>query len=147
MSIVRFDPFRGLEPITRRMNRFLDEFNESKELSLDRGNFVPRVDIKEDEKTLKVSAEIPGMKKEDIKVTVNDENILTIKGEKKSEEKKEDESAYRVERRYGSFTRSFMLPENVDSESINAKVDDGVLNITLDKKEPEKPKEREIEIG
>ncbi|MFP4368196.1 MAG: Hsp20/alpha crystallin family protein [Bacteroidota bacterium] len=147
MAIVRFDPFRGFEGLARKMNSFINEFDKG--VNFEYGSFSPRIDISEDEKSIYISAELPGMKKEDVKVTINDDNVLIIKGEKKRivEEKEDEKKSYvRIERSYGEFTRSFMLPENVDTESINAKVEDGVLNISLNKKEPEKPKEIEVKI-
>jgi len=149
MGIVRFDPFRSFEGITRRMQNVASELEKG--FNIEYGAFAPRIDIYEDEKNLYLQAELAGVKKEDVKVSINDENVLIIKGEKKRElksENKEDERCFlRVERAFGEFTRSFMLPENIDKDSISAKYDSGVLEITLAKKEPEKPKEVEIKIA
>lgn len=147
MAIVRFDPFRGFESLARRMNEFLDEFEKG--FSISTAEFSPRVDISEDEKNIYVSVEVPGVSKEDIKVTINSDNVLIIKGEKKREFKTEDKERnyIRVERSYGSFQRSFMLPDNVNKDNIKAKFDNGVLNITLEKVEPEQPKQIEISIS
>lgn len=148
MGIMRFDPRRSFEGLAKRMNEFVNEFDKG--ISFEFGGFAPRVDISEDEKYFYVHAELPGVKKEDVKLTINDDNVLIIKGEKKKAEKEEEtqESKYylRVERNYGSFTRSFMLPENVKKDSINAKFENGVLDISLEKIEPEKPREVEVEI-
>jgi HSP20 family protein len=148
MPVVRFDPFRTFGTLSKRMGDFMSE--AEKGFSIDYGNFAPRVDIAEDEKNLYFHAELPGIKKEDVKVTVNNDNILLIKGEKKREDKFEDKvddkCFLRVERSFGTFTRSFELPGNVKTDSINAKYDNGILNITLEKIEPEKPKEVEVEI-
>lgn len=150
MSLVRFEPFRGFDTLARRMNSFFDDFD--KDNLVERGSFSPKVDIKEDDKQITLHAEVPGLSKEDVKVTITDENVLVIKGEKKNEnreEKKDDNDNtvfLRLERSYGSFTRSFILPENIDRDSIKGKVSDGVLDITLDKKEPEKPKETLVSI-
>lgn len=149
MAIVRFDPFRSFEGITRKMQNIASEMEKG--FNVEYGSFAPRIDIYEDEKSLYLQAELAGVKKEDVKVSINDENVLIIKGEKKRElktENKDDERCFlRVERAYGEFTRSFMLPENIDKDSISAKYDSGVLEITLAKKEPEKPKEVEIKIA
>ena len=149
MGLVRFDPFRGFESVAKKMSSLVSE--AEKGMSVEFGSFAPRVDIIEDDKHLFVQAELPGILKEDVKVTVNEENILNIKGEKKPEAKPEGgycESCYvRVERNYGSFMRSFMLPENINADSISAKFENGVLNITLEKKEPEKPKEIKVDIA
>lgn len=147
MALVRFDPFRGFESIARKMNDFLGDFEKG--VNIEYGGFAPRCDISEDEKSLTVHVELPGISKEDVKVTINDDNVLIIKGEKKREEKteNEDKTYIRVERTFGSFARSFMLPENVKKDSINAKYDNGVLTIKLEKIEPSKPKEIEISVS
>lgn len=147
MAIVRFDPFRGFETLARKMNDFLDEFEKG--FSISTTEFSPRVDISEDEKNLYVTVEVPGISKDDIKVTINDDNVLVIKGEKKREFKAEDKERnyIRVERSYGSFQRSFMLPDNVKKDNIQAKFENGVLSILLEKVEPEPPKQIEIPIN
>ncbi|MGQ9819965.1 MAG: Hsp20/alpha crystallin family protein [Candidatus Kapaibacteriales bacterium] len=147
MAIVRFDPFRGFESLARRMNEFLDEFEKG--FSISTAEFSPRVDISEDEKNIYVSVEVPGVSKEDIKVTINSDNVLVIKGEKKREFKTEakERNYIRIERSYGSFQRSFMLPDNVKKDDIKAKYENGVLMITLEKVEPEQPKQIEISIS
>ena len=150
MSLVKFDPFRNFSSLTNRMNSMLDEFDTDRMFS-NGGGFNPSVDVHEDEKTITLEAEIAGVKKEDIKVSINDGNVLVLKGKKSRENKTEDEkdgtTFLRVERSFGEFTRSFMLPENVDTDSINAEFKDGLLKVTLDKKEPEKPKELEVKIS
>ena len=148
MALVRFDPFRGFESLSKRMGDFFGEADKG--FNIEFGAFAPRVDISEDEKHLFVHAELPGIKKEDVKVTINDDNVLIIKGEKKREEKvedKDDSKTYiRVERNYGSFSRSFMLPDNVRTDSIEAKYENGILSLSLEKVEPAKPKEVHVEI-
>ncbi len=148
MSIIKYDPFRGLESITRRLSSFLNQFEPS--TSFEFGNFVPKVDISEDDKFLKIQAEMPGLSKDDFKVTINDENVLCIKGSKKKEKEEKDEkdgrTYHRIERSYGEFTRSFVLPDYIKNDSIQAKYEDGVLNITFEKTEPAKPKEIKISV-
>jgi HSP20 family protein len=148
MAIMRFDPIKGFETISKRMNDFMSEFEKG--VSVEYGAFAPRIDIFEDDKKLYIHAELPGIKKEDVKLKVNEEGALSISGEKKQdqkfEENKENTCIIRVERSYGAFARSFLLPDYVDKESINAKFDNGLLEISLNKKEPEKPKETHIEI-
>jgi len=109
--------------------------------------FMPRIDISEDDKNFYIHAEVPGMSKEDVKISVNDERILSIKGEKTFEKKSDNHNQIRNERRYGSFSRSFKLPENVKSEDISASFKNGVLELTLPLQEPEKPKEYEVPIN
>lgn len=150
MANVRFDPFRGFEGLARKMNNLVSDMDKG--FNVEYGNFAPRIDIHEDEKSLYLYAEMPGLKKQDIKVTVNDENVLIIKGKKDqpeyhTEKEGEEKVLIRAERRFGEFTRSFMLPDNIDTESIEAKFEDGVLNVQFAKKEPEKPKEKEITIS
>lgn len=145
MTLVRFEPYRGFERLGRKMNTFMDDFEKG--FSFEMGAFSPRVDITEDDNNLFVHAELPGMSKDQVKVSVNEDRLLTIQGEKKKEEKKEDKSLIRIERNFGSFTRSFSLPENVDVENISAKFENGVLELSLKKIEPPKPKEIEVKIG
>lgn len=150
MSIVRIDPFRGFDGLARKMNNLIDDFDKG--FKFEYGNFLPKIDISEDETSIYIQAELAGINKEDVKVSVNDDNLLVIKGKKEKENKEEGEDSenkrvyLRMERSFGEFTRSFQLPENIDSESISAKFTDGILNITLTKKEPEKPKEKSVVI-
>lgn len=150
MSIVRIDPFRGFDSLAKKMNSFVDEFDKG--FNVEFGGFSPRIDISEDEQALYVHAELAGIKKEDVKVSINDDNILSIKGKKEKEQKEEEKNSegkrvyLRVERGYGEFTRNFQLPENLDKENITAKYEDGVLNLTINKKEPVKPKETFVNI-
>lgn len=147
MALVRFDPFRGFDSVMRKMNDFIGDIDKG--VNIEYGGFAPRCDISEDERNLYVHVELPGIKKDEVKVTIHDDNILMVKGEKKREEKVEndDKSFIRIERTFGSFSRSFALPENVKSDSINARFDNGVLTITLEKIEPKKPKEIEIAVS
>jgi len=145
MSIIKVDPFRGFDTMMRRMNDVFEDLNRGG-MRFEIGEFTPRVDVAEDDKQVTFHAELPGMGKEDVKVTINDDNVLIISGEKKREEKTEQKNYMRVERSYGSFTRSFLLPENLATENVDAKFENGVLNIAIPKKEPAKPKQQEITI-
>ena len=144
MTLVRFEPFRGFEKIGKRFNEFANDFEKG--VSFEMGGYSPRVDITEDEQHLYVHAEIAGMKKEDVKVSVNEERMLILKGEKKKAETKEDKNFLRNERVYGEFERSFMLSDNVDVEKIEAKFENGILELVIPKIEPPKPKEINVEI-
>lgn len=151
MSLVKFQPFPGFDSMVRRMNNMLSEFDRGGSLFNDTafnnsGTLTPRVDISEDKANIYIHAELAGLTKDDVKIAVNEDRMLTISGEKKQEEKKEDKNYYRVERRYGMFSRSFNLPENVDVTNIAAKFENGVLNLTLPKVEPAKPNVTEIAI-
>jgi HSP20 family protein len=147
MAIVKFDPFRGFDSIARKMNDFISGFEQGGAVDFEFGGFTPRMDINEDEKNLYIAAEIPGMNKDDVKITINDDNVLVIKGEKRTETKHNDKTHIRIERNFGSFARSFVLPENVKRDSIKAKYEKGVLELTLEKAEPQKPKEIEVSIS
>lgn len=147
MALVRFDPYRGFEGLARRMNKIMGEMEKG--VSIEAGGFTPRVDIVEDDKNLYVHVEVPGMGKEDVKISLGEDNLMTIKGEKKSEyaEDDKDKSCIRSERCFGKFSRSFILPEDIDKDNISAKFDNGVVEIAVPRKEPEKPKEIDVEIS
>jgi HSP20 family protein len=145
MTTFRFDPFRGFEKMTRRMQDFVNEFEKG--VNFEIGGFVPRVDIIEDEKNVFVLAEMPGVAKEDVKVSVNEERLLTIKGEKKRNTDSAEKTMIRTERTFGNFTRTFVLPEYLEIDNIGAKFENGILELTLNKIEPPKPKEVDIQIG
>lgn len=149
MSLVKFEPFRNLNQLSRRMNSMMSEFDTDAMYNT-RNGFNPTVDVHEDETHITIEAEIPGVKKEDIKVSINDENVLVLKGTKSREQKSEDKidgaTFLRVERSFGEFTRSFVLPDNVSTESIGAEFKDGLLKVVLEKREPTKPKELEVSI-
>jgi len=148
MAIIRFDPFRTVDSLAKKMNQVMGEFDKG--FDLEYGGFSPRIDISEDEQKLHITAELPGIEKSEVKLSINEEGLLSIKGEKKrefKEEKKEEEISFiRAERIYGSFTRTFLLPDYVNRESIKAVYNNGVLEVTFDKVEPQAPKETHITI-
>ena len=151
--LVRWDPFgsirRGgdvfndLSGIQQEMNRLFDEFFGERQQELAEGSWLPSVDVSETGEEIVVRAELPGLSKEDIELNIQD-NVLTLKGEKKQEKKEEKENHHRVERSYGSFSRSFTLPAGVDPENVQATFKDGVLVIALPKVEEAKQKKIEI---
>ncbi len=143
MTLVKFEPFKEFETLSDRMLRIFDDF-PTFPFSLNEG-FSPRIDISEEGDRILIDAEIPGVKKDDLKITLQD-NILTIQGEKKKEEKKKDRNYFRTERVYGTFKRSFTLPVEVNTDKIDAKFRDGMLHIELKKLEPKKTKEKLIEL-
>lgn len=108
--------------------------------------YFPSVDISETPQQYNIRAEIPGMKKEDIKISVN-RNILTLSGEKKEEKKTEGEKFHRSESYYGSFQRSFTLPDGIKADKVEASFKDGVLSVTVPKSEEAKSKTVEIKLG
>jgi|DewCreStandDraft_5_1066085.scaffolds.fasta_scaffold00363_5 HSP20 family protein len=148
MTLVKFNPFEGFDSLVRRMNEWMSELDRSLASNGDSSvTLVPRVDISEDKENFYISAELPGIPKEQIKVVISDDGVLTISGEKKHEEKTEDKNFYRIERRYGMFTRSFTLPENVKRDGISARYENGVLHLVLPKQQPAQPKLSEVPIS
>ena len=143
MTLIKFEPLRELETFQDRIQRYFDDFSNFGFNFND--SFNPRIDISEDKSGINVSVEIPGVKKDNIKITLQD-NILTIEGEKKKESEQKEKNYFRAERIYGSFKRSFTLPAEVDSEKVEAKFEDGMLNINLQKLEPKVKKEKVIEL-
>jgi HSP20 family protein len=145
MAIMRWRPWGDMVNIQDEVNRLFDDFLVRSPARHVDGRWIPAVDISEDENSLYVDVEIPGMKKEDIKVSL-EHNILSLKGEKKQEKEVQEENYHRWERRYGSFARSFELPIAVQSDKIKASYKSGVLRIELPKAEEVKPKEIPIEV-
>ncbi len=143
MTLVRFEPLKELETLHDRIQRYFEDFANFGFSFTD--NFNPRIDISEDDNNINVVAEIPGVKKEDLKITLQD-NILTIEGEKKKEEEKKGKNYYRAERVFGSFKRSFTLPTEVDSDNVEAKFEDGMLRINMKKLHPKPKNEKVIEL-
>jgi HSP20 family protein len=146
--LTRWEPFREAATLQNRMNRlFREQFaNIGTEESLAAGSFVPPVDVYEDESAIQLKLEVPGLDEKDIDIRLEN-NVLTVKGERKLEKETKEENYRRIERRYGSFTRSFTLPNTVSSEEVKAGYDKGVLTISLPKKEAAKPKQIKIEVG
>lgn len=140
MNLARWNPFQEMEDMMRSYSRALAQ-NPSQGMT--RADWAPSVDITENEKEFLIKAELPGIKKDDIKIQLHN-GILTISGERKVEKK--DEKEHRIERFYGSFARSFSLPENVKEDTISAEHVDGVLQLKLPKSEPVKPKALEIKV-
>ena len=155
MAYINFDPFRTVEQFAKKMQNIANEVEKGVNIDFGDG-FNPRVDITEDTKNVYLTFELPGVKKEDVKITINDENTLSLKGNKvrpnvndnKDGEVQQVERTYiKIERKYGEFTRNFLMPENINKESIQAKFENGVLFVTLAKIEPVKPKEVEITVS
>mgnify|MGYP005841181423 CR=1 FL=1 len=142
MTLIRFEPLRELDSFTNQIERYFNDFSSS----FERRAISPSVDVYENENNLVVEIEAPGIKKEDMKITLED-NILTVAGEKKRN-LNEDENikCFRAERTFGSFKRSFTLPADVDPDKTKAKFENGVLEITLEKIDVTKTKEKSIEL-
>jgi len=154
--LTRWEPFGGIRrrgdlfgDLTRMqedMNRFFDEFFGEHRRGLSEGAWLPAVDVSETDNEFVVRAELPGMSHEDIDINVQD-NILTLKGEKKQEKNEEGENFHRLERSYGSFSRSFTLPTGVKPDDIKASFKDGILHVSMPKAEEAKPKKIAITAG
>ncbi len=146
--LTRWEPFRDMVTLQDRMNRLFNDqlSNFGNEESLATGSFVPAVDVYEDEQGIQLKIEVPGIEEKDIDVRLEN-SVLTVRGERKLEKETKEENFRRIERRYGSFTRSFTLPNTVDAEHVKAGYDKGVLSIQLPKKEAAKPKQIKINIG
>jgi HSP20 family protein len=149
MAIVRFDPFRDLMTLQDRMNRLFDESARAargsdggEDWALG-GAWAPLVDIYEQDGNLVLKAELPGVDPKDVDIRVEN-NVLMLRGERKLDAQVKRDSYHRVERAYGQFTRSFTLPTVVDTEKIDAQYKDGVLSVTLPKKESAKPRQIQI---
>lgn len=148
-NLTRWNPVSEFEDLINRYNRYFglpatNGEREGKDL-FRRSDWAPAVDIRENKDSFVIDAELPGMNREDVKVTVH-EGVLTIQGERKQEEETGDDKHHRVERVYGSFLRRFTLPDNVDADSIKASFRDGVLSLTLKKAEPVEPKAIEVDV-
>jgi len=145
----RWDPFKDLEDMERRLStwfgRSLRRRNGEQEV-LTVAEWSPLVDIEESEKEYLIKAEIPEMKKEDVKIAVQDD-ALSISGERKSEKEEKGKKYHRVERSYGSFLRSFTLPDDADGTKITAEYKDGVLRLHLPKSEQATPKAIEVKVA
>jgi HSP20 family protein len=153
--MMRWDPFGEFPTIQDRLNEFFTPTGIfPRPLNLFRGaeqeltapSFIPPVDVFEDEHNIVVTAELPGIEEKDLNISVEN-NVLTITGERKMEKEEKKENFQRVERRYGRFTRSFTLPPTVDPENVNAEFNNGVLKLTLMKREEAKPKQIKIGLG
>ena len=145
--LTRWDPFREFTTLQGRMNRlFHESFNEGRDESLTTSTFAPAVDVYEDEHNVTLKFEVPGIEEKDIDVRIEN-NTLTVHGERKFEKEEKEENYRRIERQYGSFTRSFTLPNTVDHENVSANYDKGVLKIKLAKKAEAKPKQIKVSVG
>jgi HSP20 family protein len=147
MAIVRWDPFRELNAVQERVNRLLgDVYRAADDDVMRRGAWAPPVDIYDaGNQELVIKAELPDMKKDDIEITVEN-NTLTLRGEKKMDSEMKEEHCHRIERTYGSFSRTFSLPTTVDTSKVSADYRNGVLTIKLPVREEAKPKQIQVHV-
>ena len=145
-TIARLEPFRGLSTLQDQFNRLFNESfrNHTQESALT--TWAPAVDIYETPNELVVKADLPDVNEKDIDVRVEN-NLLTIRGERKFEKSVTEENFLRVERAYGAFSRSFSLPNTVNAETIGAEYQNGVLTVTLPKREESKPRQVKVTVN
>ena len=147
MAITRWDPFRDVLALQNRMNSIFQEYNRNRnDGDLVTAAFVPPVDIYEDEHKIVLKLEVPGMKENDLDIQLEN-NVLTVRGERKFEKEEKEENFHRVERRYGTFYRSFTIPNTVNAESVKASYEAGVLRVELEKRAEAKPKQIKVQVG
>jgi HSP20 family protein len=146
--LTRWEPFREFSTLQDRINRvFRESYRpEGQDESLTASSFAPAVDVYEDEHSVTLKIEVPGIDEKDINISLEN-NVLTVHGERKIEKEEKEENYRRVERQYGSFTRTFTLPTTVDGEKVSANYDKGVLKVSLPKKAEAKPKQIKVNIG
>jgi len=144
MQLTRWDPVRDLISISHRLNRIATDHDTRFGGEDTYGAWVPPVDIFEKNENLVLRVEVPGVNKDDIDIRVED-GLLTLTGQRRRDEEVSEENSYRLERSYGSFTRSFSLPTSVDASKIVASYKDGILEVTLPKADAAKPKKIPIQ--
>jgi HSP20 family protein len=149
-AITRWDPFKELDELQNRLSTLFDRVATRRQQV---GNEVmtvaewsPLVDITEDDREYLIKAELPEVKKEDVKVTVEN-GVLTITGERKFEKEEKGKKYHRIERAYGNFIRSFTLPDDADANKVSAEFKDGVLSVRVSKSDTAKPKQIEVKIN
>lgn len=149
MNLTKWDPLSELEAMSSHLNRIFGRPalpGAAAHDMLKMADWTPSVDISETDKEFVIKAEIPGVKKEDVKVTI-ESGMLTINGERKMEKEEKGKKFHRVERSYGSFVRSFRIPDGVDESKVKAEFKDGVMNVALPKSEKAKSKALEIPVA
>jgi len=148
MAITRWDPFRDVLTLQNRLNSIFQDYNrgETAEEAMTTAAFVPPVDVYEDEHKIVLKLEVPGMKQEELNIQLEN-NQLTVRGERKFDKEEKEENFHRIERRYGSFYRSFTIPNTVNPDSVKADYDAGVLRIQLEKRAEAKPKQIKVQVG
>ena len=145
MAISRWDPFREVVALQNRVNSLFRDLNEGQD-TVPAAGFAPAVDIYEDAKKVVLKLEVPGIEEKDLDIRVEN-HTLTVKGERKFEAEEKEQNFHRIERRYGSFYRAFTLPETVDTESVKASYNAGVLKLELAKKPEAQAKKIEINVA
>jgi HSP20 family protein len=146
-TLTRWEPIRELEELQNRLSTIVSRApRQSGREDMTIADWVPTADITEDDKEYLIRAELPDLRKEDVKVTVEN-GVLTISGERKFEKEEKQKKYHRVERAYGRFVRSFTLPDDADADGVKADFKDGMLTVHLPKNEQAKPKQIEVKVG
>lgn len=145
-ALSRWEPFRGANTLQEQVNRLFSDVFERSSQESNLSTWAPAVDIAETEHELVVKADLPGVDPKELDIRVEN-NVLTIRGERKFEKKVNEDNYLRVERAYGSFTRSFSLSNTVNSEAIKADYQNGVLSLSIPKREEAKPKQIKVNVG
>lgn len=145
MQLTKWDPFKAMEDLFDRYTKSGDWPGKANQEVMATGDWAPRVDISETDSAFLIKAEIPEVKKEDVTVTV-DSGVLAIRGERKQEKEEKDKKYHRIERHYGTFMRSFTLPDNVDEHRIEANFKDGMLSLRIPKTAEAKAKVIDVKI-
>jgi HSP20 family protein len=148
-TLTRWDPFKEMDDLQRRLGSVLGlapqrPANGKEEMTV--AQWLPLVDITEDDQAYLIKAELPEVKKGDVKVTVEN-GVLTISGERKFEKEEQNKRYHRIERSYGSFTRSFAVPDDADAAKVAAEFKDGLLTVRLAKSEQARPKSIEVKVS
>jgi len=143
MKLATWDPFREMEAV---LDRYRPGRALSKTEDMARADWYPSVDVSETDGAFHIHAELPGLKKDDIKVAVHD-GVLTLSGQRESKHEETSGKVHRIERSYGSFSRSFALPDNVNAELVEANYQDGILEVDIPKAEIPKPKQIEVKVS
>ena len=148
MTMTRWDPFRELEEVSSRLNRLFSQ--TSRPANDDRGDMLadwaPAIDVQETDVEYVIKADLPAVKKEDVKVSVQD-GILAVEGERQQEKEEKGKKFHRIERSYGRFVRRLALPTDVDEQKVTADFKDGVLNVHLPKSAAVKPRSIDVSVG
>jgi HSP20 family protein len=146
MALVRWDPVRELDSLQSDMNRLFDGFFQGRSANGGGRRWIPAMDLVETEDELVLRADLPGLGEDDVSVEIKD-NVLTISGERKAEHEEKKEGYYRVERSFGSFSRSLTLPRGIDADAVSAGFERGVLEVRIPKPEERKPTRVQIGIN
>lgn len=144
MALVRWDPIRELDSLQGDMNRLFDRFFEGRAGNRSARRWIPAMDLVETEDHLVLRGDLPGLTEDDVNVEIKD-NVLTVSGERKAENEEKGEGYHRVERSFGSFSRSLSLPQGVEPDQVEATFDNGVLEVRIPK--PAEAKPRRVQIG